>query len=62
MEEPDATPWGLMLIMALVMLSYPWLAIFNQRLPLLGVPLVLLYVFGVWGGLIVLSLLYRPRR
>lgn len=61
MQEPDASPWGLMLLLGLLLLSYPLMALFNHRMPIFGVPMILLYGFGVWLGLILLSLLYRPR-
>lgn len=61
MHESDASPWGLMLILGIVMLSYPLLSIVNHRTMVFGVPLVLLYVFGAWAALILASLLYRPR-
>ncbi|GEM_PF-5117261 len=61
MPDPDAMPWGLMLLLALGLLSYPMLALFNHRTVIVGVPLILLYLFGVWGGLILASTLYRPR-
>lgn len=61
MQEPDASPWGLMLLLGLLLLSYPLMALFNHRTPIFGVPMILLYGFGVWLGLILLSLLYRPR-
>lgn len=62
MDEPKATPWVLMGILALALLTYPLLAVFNHRTPVMGVPLILVYLFGVWFALIGLSMRYRPPR
>lgn len=43
-----------MLLMAVLLLSYPWLSPALQRHVFLGVPLVLVYLFAVWGGFILL--------
>jgi hypothetical protein len=61
MDESEAAPWGLMAIMAIALLSAPVLVLFNHRTPVFGIPLILLYLFGLWGGLILLSTCYRPR-
>lgn len=61
MKQPDPAPWGLMALMALFLLSYPWLSLFNVRAMVLGIPLILLYLFGLWGLVILASALFRPR-
>lgn len=61
MNEPEATPWVLMGILALALLTYPLIAIFNHRTLVLGVPVILVYLFGIWGALIGLSTRYPPR-
>jgi len=43
-----------MLLMGLLLLSYPWLAPGMQGHYVWGVPLVLIYFFAVWGGLTLL--------
>lgn len=60
-KQADPAPWGLMALMALFLLTYPWLSLFNVRAMVLGVPLILLYLFGLWGLLILASALFRPK-
>jgi hypothetical protein len=38
--------------LGVVLLSYPLLAIFNHSLLEAGIPLLVLYLFGVWAALI----------
>ena len=40
--------------LGVVLLSWPFLTIFNQPRALLGIPLLVLYLFTVWAGIIVL--------
>ncbi len=58
----DPLPWIGLSVVALFLLSYPWLAPFTQGRELLGIPLILWYVFGVWGVLILFGGLMRPRK
>lgn len=61
MDEPEATPWVLMGLLAFTLLTYPVLAVFNHRTPVFGVPALLLYIFGIWGAFILFSMRYRRR-
>jgi hypothetical protein len=38
--------------LGVVLLSYPMLAIFNHSLLEAGIPLLVIYLFGVWAALI----------
>ena len=58
-REPDPLPWIGLGLAAFVMLSYPWFSPFTQGRALLGIPLILWYVFGINALLIVLSALQR---
>ena len=40
--------WVIFFALGLVMLNYPFLHIFNKDLQLLGVPLLILYLFVGW--------------
>ncbi len=57
--------FGLFLV-ALLLLNPPILTIFSAEAFLFGVPLLYVYLFGVWGGIIALiglhSFAVRPRR
>lgn len=50
-----------MLTVALLLLSYPWLAPTLQQRFVGGVPLLLLYLFAVWGGFILVVAAGRTR-
>lgn len=56
----DPLPWLGIGLLAFFLLSYPWLSPFAQGRGLFGIPLILWYVFGVWGLLILLGALRRP--
>lgn len=58
-NAPDYFPLVAHFLLALFLFSYPWLSLFNHRMPVLGIPLVLLYLFGLWGLLILVSALTR---
>lgn len=38
--------------LGVVLLSWPFLTVFNQPRVVLGVPLLVLYLFGVWAGIV----------
>lgn len=40
--------WGLFFILGIVMLNYPFLHIFNKPVSVLGIPLLVLYLFVGW--------------
>jgi hypothetical protein len=42
--------------LGLVLLSWPFLTVVNQPRALLGVPLLVLYLFGLWAGIIAVLL------
>ena len=49
--------------LGLLMLNYPILSLFNVNTPVLGIPLLCLYLFSVWIALILLISIItrRPR-
>lgn len=57
---PDPLPWIGLGLLALALLSYPWLSFFTVGRVWLGIPLILWYLFGGMAGLIVLAALQRP--
>lgn len=38
--------------LGLVLLTWPFLTVVNRPVGLLGVPVLVLYLFGVWAGII----------
>lgn len=48
-------------ILAVLLLNYPLLSIFNSPRTIAGVPLLYAYLFAVWGVLIVLLALVAER-
>ena len=40
--------------LGLVLLSWPFLTVVNRPVALLGIPLLVLYLFAVWAGIIAL--------
>jgi len=44
-----------------VLLNYPILSLLNLDITVFGIPLVYLYIFGIWGLLIFLSALAMSR-
>ncbi|HEX6249011.1 MAG TPA: hypothetical protein VFZ64_14155 [Nocardioidaceae bacterium] len=53
-ERPDNARLVVLAVLAFALFNYPLLSLFDREVIVLGVPLVWLYVFGVWGLLIVL--------
>ena len=39
-------------VLGAVLLSWPFLTIFNTPRAIFGIPLLVLYLFGVWAGII----------
>lgn len=54
--KPTHPPrWAAMWGMSLFLFSAPWLSLFNHRTLILGIPLILLYLFGTAALLIAIS-------
>lgn len=66
MSDPTKGPesgslwWGILLGAGLLLLSYPWLAPAAWPRLIAGVPLLIAYVFGALGALILVSACLRP--
>jgi len=45
-----------------VMLNYPILSLLNRKVFVFGLPLLYIYIFGIWGLLILLSAWVTMRR
>ncbi len=45
-----------------VLLNYPLLALFDRSAALFGIPLIYVYVFAAWGGLIAVMAWFIERR
>lgn len=59
-SSPDDPLKGALLLLGVFLLmSYPWLSPALQSRYVLGMPLLLLYMFGVWGLTILLVALQR---
>jgi hypothetical protein len=41
-------------VLGAVLLSWPFLTIFNRPRAIFGIPLLVFYLFGVWAGIIAL--------
>jgi hypothetical protein len=53
---------ALVLVLGALLLNFPVLAIFNRAATVLGVPVLYLYLFGVWvAGIAAVFLLARAR-
>lgn len=53
---------ALVLVVGALLLNFPVLAIFNRAATVLGVPVLYLYLFGVWAaGIAAVFLLARRR-
>jgi len=44
-------------LLGCVLLNYPIISLFNLEIPIFGLPLLLVYIFGIWGLLIALTAL-----
>jgi hypothetical protein len=51
-------------LFGIVLLNYPILSLFNLNILVFGLPLQFIYIFGIWGLLILLAALVtmRPSR
>lgn len=58
--RPDPLPWIGLGLLALALLSYPWLSLFTVGRVWLGIPVILWYLFTVMAGLIAMAALQRP--
>ena len=51
---------GLLFLLGILLLSFPILAIFHQPQMLIGIPVLYLYLFGVWtAGIVAVFVLVR---
>ena len=48
-------------LFGIVLLNYPILSLLNINITVFGLPLVYIYIFGVWGMLIFLTALVMSR-
>jgi TRAP-type C4-dicarboxylate transport system permease small subunit len=64
MEGPKSKSRLLMglFLLGCVLFNYPILTLFNQRVALLGIPLLYLYLFMVWTAIIVAIMLITKGR
>lgn len=44
-------------LLGCILFNFPILSLFNLDIMVAGAPLLYMYLFGVWGGLILLSML-----
>ena len=44
-------------LLGCVLLNYPIISLFNLEIPIFGLPLLLVYIFGIWCLLIVFTAL-----
>jgi uncharacterized membrane protein len=49
-------------LLGCVLLNYPILSLFNLEIPIFGLPLLLVYIFGIWCLLIGLTVLATMSR
>lgn len=56
----DPLPLVAMAVAGFLLLSYPWFVPFFQRRFVLGIPLIFVFVFGVWA-LLILVVALRTR-
>lgn len=59
-REPDPLRWIGLGLLALALLSYPWVSPFPAGRAWLGIPGILWYLFGVMVGLTVFAARQRP--
>lgn len=49
-------------LLALLLFNFPWLHLFNHPVLALGVPLAVLYLFGAWLLIVLLTLIVSRSR
>jgi hypothetical protein len=52
----------LIFVVGILLLNFPILAIFNQATPFWGIPILFLYLFGLWGAGIVAAWMIGRRK
>ena len=51
---------GLLLLLGVLLINFPLLAIFHQSTTIVGIPVLYVYLFGVWtAGIIAVFVLVR---
>jgi hypothetical protein len=60
--RPVGEKLALLFLLGALLLNFPVLAVFNRAATLAGVPILYLYLFGVWiAGIVAVALLARTR-
>jgi hypothetical protein len=60
--RPVGEKLALLFLLGALLLNFPVLAVFNRAATLAGVPILYLYLFGVWiAGIVAVALLARSR-
>ncbi len=49
-------------ILFLALINYPFLSIFDRSSLVLGVPMLYLYIFSLWGFLIIFLIIFLERK
>ena len=62
MGEGAGERLGLILLVGVLLLNFPIFAIFNRATPIAGIPVLYLYLFGVWAAGIVAVWMMARRR
>ena len=61
-SRPTGSRLVAVFLLGCVLLNYPLLFLFDRAVDLFGVPLLYLYVFAAWAGLIALMAMVIERR
>jgi hypothetical protein len=60
--RPVGEKLALLFLLGALLLNFPVLAVFNRAAALAGVPVLYVYLFGVWiAGIVAVALLARTR-
>ena len=62
MREPDHQKLAAIFLLGLVLFNYPILSLFNRASSAAGIPLVYVYLFAAWAGVIGLVAWIAERR
>ena len=62
MGEGAGERLALIFLVGVLLLNFPILAIFNQATPIGGIPILYLYLFGVWAAGIVAAWMMARRQ